>query len=351
MAGRSPGHPRISRYQKNVDGRHKAGHDGKLLPPGLTALAHMPAMADADRLAGERVSLEGGEEQSHVGHVLDRGELLVHRLGQHDLLDYALLADAERLCLLGDLLLDERRLDETRANDIGAHAMRGAFLCHHSREAEQAVLGRHIGGLQRRSLVAVHRSHIEEHARFLRIEVLDAGLGGEEGAVEMDGEHLLPLGEGKVLDRMHDLDAGIGDENVDPAKGLDRLLDPFVDLVLLGDVHANADRSFLIAQLLRGLRRDIGFAVGDRDAAAGLDETLGDAMTDAARGAGNESNLAVELHETRSLTFGTIVTILPGPNVRSATLCAGKEGMAKARGLTSSMVITIASWDGCRDRG
>src|SRR6476620_12271589 len=89
------------------------------------SLAHMPAMADADRLAGERVSLEGGEEQSHVGHVLDRGELLVHRLGQHDLLDYALLADAERLCLLGDLLLDERRLDETRANDIGAHAMRG----------------------------------------------------------------------------------------------------------------------------------------------------------------------------------------------------------------------------------
>jgi hypothetical protein len=126
--------------------------------------------------------------------------------------------------------------------------------------------------------------------------VLDAGLGGEEGAVEMDGEHLLPLGEWKVLDWMHDLDAGIGDEDVDPAKGLDRLLDPFIDLVLLGDVHADADRGFLVAQLLRGLRRDIGFQVGDRDAAAGLDKTLGDAMTDAARGAGNERNLAVELH-------------------------------------------------------
>ena len=135
-----------------------------ILAIAACSLAHMPAMADADRLAGERIGLEGGEEQGHVGHVLDRGEFLVHRLGEHDLLDHALLADAERLRLLGDLLLDERRLDETRADDIGAHIMRGTFLGHHPREAEQAVLGRHIGGLQRRCLVAVHRSHIEEHA-------------------------------------------------------------------------------------------------------------------------------------------------------------------------------------------
>src|SRR5512138_924314 len=81
-------------------------------------LAHMPAMAYADRLAGERVGLEGCEEQGHLGHVLDRGELLVHRLGEHDLLDHALLADAELLGLLGDLLLDQRRLDEARADDV-----------------------------------------------------------------------------------------------------------------------------------------------------------------------------------------------------------------------------------------
>src|SRR5262245_37335324 len=125
----------------------------------------------------------------------------------------------------------------------------------------------------------------------------------------MDGEHLLPLGEGKVLDRMHDLDAGIGDEDVDPVKGFDRVLNPGVDLILLGDVHADADRSFFVAKLLSGLRRDIGFQVGDRDAAAGLDKTLGDAITDAARGAGNESNLAVALHETRSLTLKMNVQI------------------------------------------
>ena len=43
------------------------------------------------------------------------------------------------------------------------------------------------------------------------------------------------------------------------AEGLDRLLDACVDLVLLGDVHADADRRFLSPSPLRGLRRDIGF--------------------------------------------------------------------------------------------
>src|SRR6478672_7845329 len=96
-----------------------------ILAIAACSLAHMPAMAHADRLAGERIGLEGGEEQRHVGDVLDRGELLVHRLGQHDLLDHALPADAELLRLLGDLLLDERGLHETWADDVGPHVMRG----------------------------------------------------------------------------------------------------------------------------------------------------------------------------------------------------------------------------------
>ena len=41
----------------------------------------MPTMAHTDRLTGERIGLEGGEEQGHFGDVLDRGEFLVHRLG------------------------------------------------------------------------------------------------------------------------------------------------------------------------------------------------------------------------------------------------------------------------------
>ncbi len=49
------------------------------------------------RLAGERVRLEGGEEERGFGHVLDRGELAVDRVLQHDVLDDVLLGDAELL--------------------------------------------------------------------------------------------------------------------------------------------------------------------------------------------------------------------------------------------------------------
>jgi len=62
----------------------------------------MPTMADADGLARQSIGLEGGKEQGDVGHVLDRGEFLVHGLAKQHLLDDALLTDAELLGLLGD---------------------------------------------------------------------------------------------------------------------------------------------------------------------------------------------------------------------------------------------------------
>ena len=52
----------------------------------------MPTMAHTDRLTGERIGLEGGKEQGDIGDVLYGGEFFVHGLGQHDLLDDALLA-------------------------------------------------------------------------------------------------------------------------------------------------------------------------------------------------------------------------------------------------------------------
>ena len=39
--------------------------------------------------------------------------------------------------------------------------------------------------------------------------MFEAGLGGKECAVKMDGEHLLPFGEGKFFQRMDDLYPGI----------------------------------------------------------------------------------------------------------------------------------------------
>ena len=112
----------------------------------------------------------------------------------------------------------------------------------------------------------------------------------------MDGQQLLPVGEGELLDRVHDLDAGIGDEDIDRAERLDRARDAVIDLVFLGHVHADADGSLGAAELLGGRHGAILVEIGNHHAAARLDIALGDFMADAARGAGDEGNLAVELH-------------------------------------------------------
>src|SRR6476620_2981349 len=70
------------------------------------ALFHVPAVAHDERLAGQRVRRERCEQRGDLGDVVERCELAVDGVLEHDLLDDVLLADAERRGLLGNLLLD-----------------------------------------------------------------------------------------------------------------------------------------------------------------------------------------------------------------------------------------------------
>ena len=102
---------------------------------------------------------------------------------------------------------------------------------------------------------------------------------------------------------MHDLYAGIRDEDVDFAERRDRLLDPGVDLILVGHVHRNRDGVFLAAELLRSGIRRVEVEVCDDDAAAGCNVTLGDAVADAAGGTRDEGDFTVEFHDARSFLW------------------------------------------------
>ena len=148
--------------------------------------------------------------------------------------------------------------------------------------------------------MAVHRSHVDQRAAALLVHVLDARLRRQKRAVQVNGQHLLPVGERKILDRMHDLYAGIRDEDVDFAERRDRLLDAGVDLIFVGHVHGNRDGVFLAAKLLRSGLRRVEVEVCDDDTAAGCNVTLGDAVADAAGCTGDEGDFAVEFHDARS---------------------------------------------------
>ena len=80
----------------------------------------------------------------------------------------------------------------------------------------------------------------------------------------------------------------------------DRLLDAGIDLILVRDIHGDADRRLSCRRARVRLPPRLEFKIGDDDAAARLHVALGDGMADAAGGAGDESDLAVELHGPHS---------------------------------------------------
>ena len=77
-------------------------------------------------------------------------------------------------------------------------------------------------------------------------------------------------------------------------------LDAGVDLIFLGHVHGNRNGVFLAAKLPRGGLRRVEVEIRNDDTAAGCNVTLGDAVTDAARCAGDEGDFAIEFHDARS---------------------------------------------------
>src|SRR5690606_8477610 len=118
---------------------------------------------------------------------------------------------------------------------------------------------------------------------------------GQEGAVEVDGEHLLPVGKAEVGEPVDDLDAGVGNQHVDLAVARDDRGDAVDHLAFVGDVHGHGHGLPAgVADRLRGGLGGLDLEIGDGDLAAGGGIDLGDAQADAAGRAGDDADLAVE---------------------------------------------------------
>src|SRR5262249_44712812 len=120
------------------------------------------------------------------------------------------------------------------------HPMLGAFLGDDLAEADQAVLRGDVRGFEQRGLLGVHRSDIDDRAALPPIHMAQAGLRGQERAVKVDCEHLLRFSKRKLVDRLHDLDAGIANENVHPAVALGGSGNAGLDGCLVAHVHRHA---------------------------------------------------------------------------------------------------------------
>ena len=142
----------------------------------------------------------------------------------------------------------------------------------------------------------MHRTHVDDAtAGALLIHVLQGGPRREEGAIQMDRQHLLPFREVKVIDRRHDLDASIAHEHIDAAERGDRLVHAGLDLGLARHIHCDADR--VLAAELRSCRVGTGLVeVGDDDLGAFAAKGARNFLTDAAGSAGDNRNFAYEAH-------------------------------------------------------
>ena len=121
-------------------------------------------------------------------------------------------------------------------------------------------------------------------------------LADEEGALQIDVEHRVPVVLGDVEELRGAEDAGIVDERVDRAEGRSRRRQRRVDLVALGR-RRSAGRGALPAAARRAARASprgvVDVPEGDRRAVGG--EPLRTGRADALRRAGDDSDAALEV--------------------------------------------------------
>ena len=140
----------------------------------------------------------------------------------------------------------------------------------------------------------MHRSHVEDRARAAFVHARKHRLRGQERPVEMDRNHLAPFVIAEFFDSLDHLDPGVRQKNVYPPVRLDHRCDAALHGALIGHIHVDAHVP--VAKRLRRLSCRIDVDIGDDHGAARRCEGLGDFKPDAARAAGDEADLVLEVH-------------------------------------------------------
>ena len=123
----------------------------------------------------------------------------------------------------------------------------------------------------------------------------DGGLTAIEHAGHVGIDDVVPVLGGHGHERLESTDAGVVDENVEPAERGHRLIDHARDVELFADVRDNAlHRAGEGAQLLVGVLDASRPDAAERHAAAALGQRLHDGEADAATPAGDERDPALQ---------------------------------------------------------
>ena len=135
-------------------------------------------------------------------------------------------------------------------------------------------------------------------ASALRDDLLCDALAAQERAGQVDRDDLIPFGLRCFQKWILTLDAGVVHQNVDPAEGLDGVLDQHFNLVRVADVgrdrgRAAVDRLQRMDEVFRLVARA---DVVDDDTCSLARHLGGDRPPDSGRRAGDDSDFVLESH-------------------------------------------------------
>ena len=253
--------------------------------------------------------------------------------------------------VLGDPAPDPRPLERPRADRVHEHAVR--------RELERCVPDDvDDRGLARGVPVADDRFGAEARVRGRdddppgSLTSHDGGrvLHREEDAVQVDAQDLVPV---RALDRVDVLaaldgeprrgrDAGVGDDDVQPALGRHGVVDQRLNLALVGDVEDERARGrAAVDQLCRHLLDPLGVDVGQRDVRATVRKHLGHREAEPARRAGDDDARPPDVEDAllhaRRLGHGTSTArpVMSPPRSASSTSLTSSSGCVSLRNTIS----------------
>src|SRR5829696_2367506 len=121
-----------------------------------------PAAVDRQRRPDDQSRGFAPEEDLQLADLLDGGEALMRLLGEEHVADHLFARDPMRLRLVFDLRLDEGRPDVARADRIAGDVLLGRLERRHLGEADDAVLRRHVGGLEGRGDEPMRRGDVDD---------------------------------------------------------------------------------------------------------------------------------------------------------------------------------------------
>ena len=141
------------------------------------------------------------------------------------------------------LVIGHRRLDRARVDRVTAHAVGCEFERDVLHEPDHGMLGRHVVGVVESRLDPVGRRGEHDRPRLALDHVRGDRLGRLPDAGQVDPDHLVPLLVGEFPERGLSPDAGVGDQDVDPAELGDPSRDGGIEVPLVADVIVRDARS------------------------------------------------------------------------------------------------------------